>query len=139
MCSETDVAWFLRRPQSTGLLVGIGLLLFAAGCDSAPSEYDHYSENAVADDEPNSQVINREDALEDAAAAQSGMTYSDLGEPYGCTEDCSGHEAGVAWAEENDLRDPDDCGGRSQSFVEGCQAYAEAIQESADQIEERGY
>lgn len=53
------------------------------------------------------------------------MTYSDLGEPYGCTEDCSGHEAGAAWAADNDLRDPGDCGGRSQSFLEGCQAYTE--------------
>lgn len=44
---------------------------------------------------------------------------------YDCTEDCSGHEAGYEWAEENDIRDPDDCGGNSQSFVEGCMAWAE--------------
>lgn len=44
---------------------------------------------------------------------------------YTCTYDCSGHEAGYEWAEENDIDDPDDCGGNSQSFIEGCREYAE--------------
>ena len=43
----------------------------------------------------------------------------------GCTVDCSGHDAGYAWAEEHDITDPDQCGGKSWSFVEGCRAYAE--------------
>ena len=42
----------------------------------------------------------------------------------GCTVDCSGHEAGYAWAEDRDITDPDDCGGKSWSFEEGCRAYA---------------
>jgi hypothetical protein len=45
-----------------------------------------------------------------------------------CTIDCSGHEAGYEWAEENDIDDPDDCDGNSDSFVEGCEAYAEERQ-----------
>lgn len=44
---------------------------------------------------------------------------------YECTADCSGHEAGYGWAEENSISDPDDCGGNSESFEEGCRAYAE--------------
>lgn len=44
---------------------------------------------------------------------------------YECTVDCSGHEAGYQWAEEHDITDPDDCGGNSESFIEGCKAYAE--------------
>ena len=52
---------------------------------------------------------------------------------YPCTQDCSGHEAGYAWAERKDITDPDDCGGNSQSFIEGCRAYAEEQQdEQAD-------
>lgn len=47
---------------------------------------------------------------------------------YPCTVDCSGHEAGYEWAEENGIVDPDDCGGNSDSFIEGCQAYAEEQQ-----------
>ena len=41
-----------------------------------------------------------------------------------CTDDCSGHEAGYDWAEEKGITDPADCGGNSNSFIEGCEAYA---------------
>ena len=41
-----------------------------------------------------------------------------------CTGDCSGHEAGYSWAEEKGITDPSDCGGKSESFIEGCEAYA---------------
>lgn len=44
---------------------------------------------------------------------------------YECTEDCGGHEAGYDWAEEKGIDDPDDCGGNSNSFIEGCMSYAE--------------
>lgn len=44
---------------------------------------------------------------------------------YRCTHDCSGHEAGYEWAERHGITDPSDCGGRSQSFIEGCEAWAE--------------
>jgi hypothetical protein len=44
---------------------------------------------------------------------------------YECTEDCSGHEAGYEWAEENNIYSEDDCGGNSDSFTEGCLSYVE--------------
>lgn len=44
---------------------------------------------------------------------------------YECTEDCSGHEAGYAWAEENYIDDEYDCDGNSDSFNEGCLSYVE--------------
>lgn len=44
---------------------------------------------------------------------------------YPCTEDCSGHEAGYEWADENGIDDMDDCGGSSNSFIEGCESYVE--------------
>jgi len=55
---------------------------------------------------------------------------------YPCTEDCSGHEAGYSWAEEKGITDESDCGGNSQSFIEGCQAYAEEQQTQEDQENE---
>lgn len=48
---------------------------------------------------------------------------------YDCTVDCSGHEAGYAWAEEHGISDEDDCSGNSESFIEGCKAY---VQENGD-------
>lgn len=44
---------------------------------------------------------------------------------YPCTEDCSGHEAGYEWAGENGIESVDDCGGNSESFIEGCMSYVE--------------
>lgn len=51
---------------------------------------------------------------------------------YSCTDNCSGHEAGYNWAEENEIDDPDKCGGNSSSFIEGCQAYAEEQQATVE-------
>lgn len=43
---------------------------------------------------------------------------------WDCTGDCSGHDAGYEWAEEQGISNPGDCGGNSESFIEGCEAYA---------------
>jgi hypothetical protein len=56
---------------------------------------------------------------------------------YMCTQDCSGHEAGYQWAEEHDIDDPDDCGGNSESFIEGCQAYAEEQEHDSEDDSDR--
>ncbi|RBL28463.1 hypothetical protein BRN31_14925 [Xanthomonas oryzae pv. oryzae] len=50
--------------------------------------------------------------------------------PYtgGCTNDCSGHEAGARWAERRGIEGLDDCSGNSNSFIEGCQEYAAELQ-----------
>jgi hypothetical protein len=41
------------------------------------------------------------------------------------TPECSGHQAGYAWARRKGITDPGQCSGKSQSFVDGCIAYAE--------------
>lgn len=62
---------------------------------------------------------------------------------YECTVDCSGHEAGYEWAEEKGITDESDCGGNSNSFIEGCHSYVEeqngsgeVEEESEDNLEE---
>lgn len=58
---------------------------------------------------------------------------------YECTDDCSGHQAGYDWAEENDIDDEDACDTSSQSFNEGCQSYVEGgsgVASSSDDDEE---
>lgn len=58
--------------------------------------------------------------------ALSGTTYREVRGAGACTtSSCGGHEAGWRWAERRDIQDPDKCGGRSQSFEDGCRAYAE--------------
>jgi hypothetical protein len=45
---------------------------------------------------------------------------------YDCNSDCSGHEAGYTWAEENEITDLAECeDSNSDSFIEGCEAYLE--------------
>lgn len=43
---------------------------------------------------------------------------------YPCSGDCSDDMAGYRWAEENAVVDPDDCTGKTGSFIEGCRVYA---------------
>jgi hypothetical protein len=44
------------------------------------------------------------------------------------TVDCAAHEAGYEWANSNSVESVDDCLGKSDSFVEGCQAYVAETQ-----------
>jgi hypothetical protein len=51
-----------------------------------------------------------------------------------CTQDCSGHEAGYKWAERQAIADESDCGGTSNSFIEGCRSY---VEENASEDEDK--
>lgn len=55
----------------------------------------------------------------------SGAALSQTFRGYDCTVDCSGHQAGYDWAERRGIDDADGCSGNSNSFIEGCRAYAE--------------
>lgn len=91
------------------------LILVLAGCGSSEPEtyeYDETESGGVAYDD----VDQGQDSF-----ASTGLTFGG----YPCTQDCSGHEAGYDWAAENGIDDPYDCGGNSQSFIEGCMVYAE--------------
>lgn len=68
---------------------------------------------------------------EDEPKPSSVATFNyQMSRPYtfngrNCLGDCSGHQAGYQWAEDNDIDDESDCTGNSQSFIEGCIAYVE--------------
>lgn len=72
-------------------------------------------------------------AREDAAADISASSFTDVGDTPTCTEDCGGHDAGFEWAKENGITDASECGGTSSSFIEGCEAFAEAIEEQVSE------
>jgi hypothetical protein len=42
-----------------------------------------------------------------------------------CLGDCSGHQAGYDWAEQNDIDDESSCSTPSASFNQGCESYVE--------------
>jgi len=78
---------------------------FLSACTSSDSSYPYSSyEDGITNEEHEDEPITSDN--------------------WNCTDDCSGHEAGYTWAEEKGIDDPSDCGGNSDSFIEGCQAYA---------------
>jgi hypothetical protein len=100
-----------------GVLVCALSLLQACGSTSG---YDAASEST-------DQAVDLESAAEELQSEE----FSEVGDTTTCTNDCSGHDAGFEWAKENDILDPSDCGGNSRSFEEGCETYAEAMEERA--------
>ncbi|KPN91600.1 hypothetical protein [Pseudomonas nunensis] len=60
-----------------------------------------------------------------ASVVSSAIASAATFDGYECTEDCSGHQAGYDWAEQNDIDDEDSCDTPSQSFNEGCQSFVE--------------
>lgn len=61
--------------------------------------------------------------LSATASVAQGLTFKG----YRCTQDCSGHIAGYNWAAKNRITSRSQCSGNSQSFVEGCWAYADGL------------
>lgn len=119
------------------------ILLVACSGSSGGSRYDHAEpvDGASFDsDEPAETVglsIHEEyGADSDGSSADASRVDAydvEDGGNYICTQDCSGHEAGFVWAQENDLSDNSDCRGNSQSFVEGCEAFVDDRQKMADE------
>lgn len=54
-----------------------------------------------------------------------GVTRAESFKGYECRKDCSGHRAGYEWAKKKGVTEPRQCTGKSQSFVEGCKAWAD--------------
>jgi len=96
------------------------LIAILAGCTASADP----QEEQTAADEP-----------EQAAPVEIGDVDAESVEAPdfdGCTDDCSGHQAGFDWAQENDLTDESECGGNSQSFIDGCEQFVQARQAEAD-------
>ena len=127
--------------SSGGGLVLLGLFGLAiyncSGDDSDNAESNDVVASAeYAGDYTEAETARRpdfdEDEARDAAKEElSSETYTGIGSPYGCTNDCSGHEAGYAWAADGH----DDYGtSRSQSFDEGQRAYEDAVEERVGEM-----
>lgn len=94
--------------------------LMLAACGGDPSEYADDDLSDYEGEEFAGETYSEFDERRDSYEGDYGSFEGD-----GCTEDCSGHEAGYEWAAKNGIDDPDNCGGKSWSFEEGCRAYAE--------------
>ena len=113
----------------------LALLLCAASCGRSASEEEdqHIAEGSSSILDPKGE-FDEDSARADAVADVSDMTFEDVGDTSSCTDDCSGHSAGFEWAKENTEGDASLCSGDSDSFVEGCQAFAQAVDERVEQM-----
>jgi hypothetical protein len=125
--------------MNLGRVVGIGIVGLIAFAVFGKSE------QRTAQEQPASpttspaysygSVSSSDDSAVETAAEEIGSdSFEDHGDTGQCTQDCSGHEAGFQWAADHGITEPGDCGGRSQSFIEGCETYGEAVQERAHEI-----
>ncbi len=100
------------------------VLLCLSGC-SEPSN----DSAAIPSAEPFDKGVTRERAV----AELREQTFEEVGNTETCTEDCGGHNAGFDWAKDHNITDEAECDGNSQSFVEGCQTYARAVEGAVDE------
>lgn len=63
-------------------------------------------------------------------AAERELSLEGYDYSYGCTDDCSGHEAGWQWRADNGYSTY----GNSQSFAEGGYAFDEALERRVDEM-----
>ena len=113
-------------------LVAFAIVL--QGCSAETSIAEKAGDETFSEDES----VDEDVAFEMAADELSEETFEDVGDTSLCTQDCSGHDAGFEWARDNEITDPSECGGKSQSFEEGCEAYAESLQEQAEEYASEG-
>jgi len=110
-----------------------------AGCGASESASREVQPSAlpasVEDDEvaTSSDDDDREPFDEDTAREEAGEEVAAAGYSGPCTSDCSGHDAGFAWATEGH----EDRGiSSSQSFDEGQEAFERAVEEHVDEARE---
>ncbi len=122
-------------------LASILLLLFALSACEARNTY--VSEDKPQDGVSPLELVNTgedtsviEPVDSDPQSAVELENFSQTSYSSECTQDCSGHDAGYAWAEENSIEDPADCGGNSQSFIEGWESYAKEQQSEQEDGQE---
>jgi len=69
------------------------------------------------------------------SATASAFAQSKMFHGYPCTQDCSGHKAGFEWSQRKGIQEKEECGGHSNSFIEGCYAWVDYLQsQQLDQV-----
>jgi hypothetical protein len=114
----------------------LAVLAVLAGCGSG-SGGDRYGDYQYADgpDDYEADVEEPDPFDEDAAREEAendvaSETYQGVDRPYGCTDDCSCHEAGFKWRRDRGYVPY----GNSDSFREGAQAYEDEVESRVEEM-----
>ncbi len=103
----------MNRPSRTVALMLAALALAACSPDK-PKDARARGDKAAA---PQAAIGHPPHPAHDVGRA-------DLFHGYRCGGDCSLHQQGYKWAADHKIINPRDCRGTSDSFIEGCRAYA---------------
>lgn len=98
------------------------IALFLGACSEKEEVTENYSPEIIEAAQEAYQVPKTElteDQLEETQQQEVDAATNN------CIGDCSGHQAGYEWAEENSISSESDCDGNSDSFNEGCVNYVE--------------
>lgn len=105
----------MNRHWSILSTIAASLIIAGCGADGSNSAYDERSD------------FDEDAARAEAVSQLSSVTFEDVGDTLRCTDDCSGHNAGWQWAQENYVTESYECSG-SGSFADGCEAYVEELE-----------
>lgn len=86
-------------------------------------QFVHYEQAVAKESDVSTPAIQRESTVTPAAHPTVHDRRWEFG-GYPCLGDCTEDKAGYHWAETNRIADPDDCSGKTGSFIEGCRVYA---------------
>lgn len=118
-------------------LSALAATLALAGCNSSSStEADRHIVEGSSSMFNSKGKFDEESARADAIADVSANSFEDVGDTSQCTDDCSGHSAGFEWAKENAAGDASACSGNSDSFIEGCEAFSQAVDSRVSDMRE---
>ena len=98
------------------------MVLFLSSCSEKEKITENYLPETIETAQENYQAPVEdltEDQLEEAQQQNVDAATNN------CTDDCSGHQAGYEWAQDNSVSSESDCDGKSDSFNEGCVNYVE--------------
>ena len=102
--------------ENGGTIVVIGIIIFFGWLFISSSSSD-----SPTDESTNSYESSTYDDYADEEVHEEPEEFHG----YECSDDCSGHDAGYEWADENGVCDEYFDGGNSESFAEGVRIYAE--------------
>lgn len=115
-----------------GLITILTISLALGGCGapkvSENQTVDRTAVEAQASTDASATGVSEDEAHDRATDTLASMSFDDVADGSMCTGDCEGHDAGFEWAKENGYTDASSCSGDSQSFIEGCEAYAAAFE-----------
>lgn len=103
----------------------------APGYASAHTSSGAFSGLALEEEGEDREPFDEAAARDEVEDEIAGETYVSIGTPYGCTTDCTGHEAGFRYRADNGYAGHD---ADSPSFNEGGQAFDDAVEERVEEM-----